>query len=338
MIRPRNAILIVLCMAGLVSCRRSEAPWHDGTPLLGVICLDDADGGGALCCGYNYELLQRFARSSGRLAHIRLDPDGRAVLDSLRSGAVDVVAFPYKDSIQSDSTLLQVPLDSSGVWVFSSSQDVHAGKAAQWLREFVLRPDYPLFRQPFFDVYNPLKRVSADFISPYDSLFRIYADTLHWDWKLLAALVYKESKFHIEARSSRGASGLMQLLPDTAESFGCSNPLDPEENIRAGVSMLRAVEKRYKRIAANPEELTKFTLAAYNAGTGRMKDCINYARHTGTDVSRWENIASVIPQMKLDSIAALDTIKHGPFHGGRETITYVRRVRAYHERYRHICP
>lgn len=336
--RPLNAILILLCMAGLLSCRHREAPWHDGTPLLGIICLDDSDCNNSLCCGYNYELLQRFARNSGRSADIRLAPSGWSLLDSLRSGAIDVVAYPFKNSICADSTLVQVPLDSSGVWVFSSAQDVHADKASAWLKEFVLRPDYPIFRQPFFDVYNPLKRVSADFISPYDSLFRAYADTLGWDWKLLAALVYKESKFHIEARSSRGASGLMQLLPDTAESFGCDNPLDPEENIRAGVKMLRAVEKRYRRVAANPEELTKFTLAAYNAGTGRLKDCINYARHTGTDISRWENIAAVIPQMKLDSIAALDTIKHGPFHGGHETISYVRRVRAYHERYRHICP
>ncbi|MBO7643581.1 MAG: transglycosylase SLT domain-containing protein, partial [Bacteroidales bacterium] len=145
------------------------------------------------------------------------------------------------------------------------------------------------------------------------------------------------SKFHIEVRSPRGAAGLMQLVPDTAESYGCSNPLDPEENIRAGVMMLRAIEKRYRRLAADPEELSKFTLAAYNAGTGRLKDCINYARHSGKDVSRWENIAAVIPQMQHDSIAALDTIKFGAFNG-RETLSYVRRVRAFHERYRHICP
>lgn len=338
MIRPLlNAVLTLLCLAGLLSCWHREAPWHDGTPLTGVISTDGACGSRTLEAGYSYALLQRFARSSGRSSDIRLAPSVRASLDSLRSGALDVVAFPFRDSIPADSTLITVPLDSCGVWVFCSDQDVHADKASEWLAEFRLRPDYRIFRQPFFDVYNPLKRVSADFISPYDSLFRAYADTLGWDWKLLAALVYQESKFHIEVRSPRGAAGLMQLVPDSAESYGCSNPLDPEENIRAGVMMLRAIEKRYRRLAADPEELSKFTLAAYNAGTGRLKDCINYARHSGKDVSRWENIAAVIPEMQHDSIAALDTIKFGAFNG-RETLSYVRRVRAFHERYRHICP
>ena len=336
--RPLNAILILLCMAGLLSCRHREKPWHDGTPLLGVICTDGSSGVRSLNSGFSYDLMKRFARSSGRSAHIIIAPARYSALDSLRSGAIDIAAFPYKDSIDLDSTLVQVPLDSCGVWVFSSDQEIPAGKAKEWLAEIMRQPDYPLFKQPYFDVYNPLKRVSADFISPYDSLFRAYADTLGWDWKMLAALVYQESKFHIEVQSARGAAGLMQLLPKTAKHFGCSNPIDPEENIRAGVKMLRAVEKRYKRVAANPDELAKFTLAAYNAGTGRIRDCINYARHTGTDVSRWENVAAVIPDMKRDSIAALDTIKHGTFIGGRETISYVRRVRAFHDRYRHICP
>ena len=328
------AILAIACAA---SCNRSEDPWHDGTPLRGAVSLSGSEPGYELLCGYNYELISRYAAHSGRKAEIRLAAHKEAILDSLRSGDLDVVAFPWQDSIAMDSTLVQIASDSCGVWVFSSSREVEAGKAAEWLAEFRARPDYPIIRQPFFDIYNPLTRVSADFISPYDSLLRVYADTLGWDWKMLAALVYQESKFKIEARSARGAAGLMQLLPDTAHHFGCDNVLDPEQNIRAGVKMLLAVRSRYRKLAANPDELTKFTLAGYNAGTGRLRDCINYARHLGVDVSYWDNIAAVIPDMQHDSIAALDTIKHGTFSGGRETVSYVRKVRRYHNRYTHIC-
>jgi membrane-bound lytic murein transglycosylase F len=298
----------------------------------------ESEGGGPLDCGYNYELINRFARSSGRVAHVRLAGRRESVLDSLRSGAIDLVAFPRRDSIALDTAFVQIRPDSSGVWVFPSSDQIQADKAAEWLKSFRESEKYPLVRQPFFDSYNPMKRVSADFISPYDSLLRVYADTLGWDWKLLAAVIYQESKFRIEARSPMGAAGLMQLLPGTARHFGCDDPLDPEKNIRAGVKMLLAVEKRYKRVAANPDELTKYTLAAYNAGTGRIRDCINYARHLGADVSKWENVAAVIPEMKRDSVAATGHLRHGPFHGGKETVSYVRKVRAYHERYRHICP
>lgn len=335
--RAARTALALLALACAVSCIRDGGPWHDGTPLRGAISMQDSEPGSELRCGYNYELLSRYATSSGRRHDIRLAAHKEAVLDSLRTGSLDVVAFPWKESIEPDSTLLQICADSCGIWVFSSQRAVEAEKAAQWLRDFRARPDYPLIHQPFFDIYNPMKRVSADFISPYDSLLRVYADTLGWDWKLLAAVVYQESKFKIEARSGRGAAGLMQLLPDTARHFGCSNPIDPEQNIRAGVRMLLAVRHRYHKLAANPNELTKYTLAGYNAGTGRLKDCINYARHLGADVSRWDNVAAVIPDMQHDSIAALDTIKYGTFSGGRETVSYVRKVRRYHERYTHIC-
>ncbi len=322
----------------LVSCIRDDGPWHDGTPLTGVISLKGSTQTRELRCGYNYEMLRRYAKSTGRTSHIRLEREGENILDSLRAGRLDVVCFPLCDSLRADSTLLQVSADSCGVWVFASGSKVESEQAAGWIKGFRSQSCYPVVRQPFFDVYNPMKRISADFISPYDSLLRVYADTLGWDWKLLAAVVYQESKFHIEVRSPRGAAGLMQLIPDTAEHFGCRNTLDPEENIRAGVKMLMAVGSRFRKVAASPGELTQFTLAGYNAGTGRVRDCINYARHLGADVSRWENIAAVIPDMKHDSIAALDTIKYGNFYGGWETVSYVRKVRAYHERYRHICP
>lgn len=326
--RTPSAIFATVALICLVSCQ--ESAWHDGTPLLGAISLED-DSSRSLICGYNYELLSRFARSSGRTAEVRLAGRLEQVLDSLRTGSLDVVIFPYRDSVSIDSTLVQMPSDSCGVWVFAASRAVEAEKATQWMKEFRGRPDYLLIRQPFFDVYNPLKRVSADFISPYDSLLRAYADTLGWDWKMLAAVIYQESKFHIEARSPRGAAGLMQLVPSTVKSFGCHNTLDPEENIRAGVALLRAIEKRYRHIAAGPDELAKFTLAAYNAGTGRMRHCINYARHKGADVSRWENVAALIPEMQSDSTVT-------SFLSGRQTIAYVRRVRAIHQRYHHICP
>ena len=326
------AVLGMLCMA---SCLRG--PLHDGSPLRCAISLADAETDYRLLCGYNYELAERFAEAEGRSAKIRLAGKRESVLDSLRHGRLDLVILPYADTLASDSLLIWHPADSCGIWVFAAEDQAQAEFAGGWLQQLHTMPYYAQLRQPFLDIYNPMLRVSADFISPYDSLIKVYADTLGWDWKMLAALIYQESKFRIEARSPKGASGLMQLLPNTARRFGCHDWLNPEENLRAGTMMLRTVEKKYKHIAADRNELAKFTLAAYNAGAARIADCINYARHLGVDVSRWENVAAVIPDMKHDSIAALDTIKLGAFHG-RETVSYVRRVNRYYKHYLHICP
>lgn len=326
------AALGMLCLASCIS-----GPLHDGSPLRCAISLAGAESGSRLLCGYNYELAERFAEAEGREATIRLAGHQESVIDSLKHGKLDLVMLPYADSLAADSLLVWHPADSCGIWIFSAADEAQAEFAGNWLSQLHTLPEYAQLRQPFLDIYNPMTRVSADFISPYDSLIKVYADTLGWDWKLLAALIYQESKFHIEARSPKGAAGLMQLVPNTARHFGCRDWLNPEENIRAGSLMLRAVEQKYKRIAANPAELAKYTLAAYNAGASRIEDCVRYARHLGVDVSYWENVAAVIPDMKHDSIAALDAIKLGTFHG-RETVSYVRRVNRYYKHYRHICP
>jgi len=79
------------------------------------------------------------------------------------------------------------------------------------------------------------------------------------DWKLVAAVVAAESNFNPAAISPKGAQGLMQLMPETAELYKVNDPFNPKENIDAGVRHLKWLIRRY-------EGKLDLALAAYNAG------------------------------------------------------------------------
>jgi soluble lytic murein transglycosylase-like protein len=80
---------------------------------------------------------------------------------------------------------------------------------------------------------------------------------------LIDAVIAVESAYRVRAVSSRGASGLMQLMPDTARLYGVTDIFDPRQNITAGARHLRGLLDRYGQDLAR-------ALAAYNAGAGAI--------------------------------------------------------------------
>ncbi|MCR4570615.1 MAG: transglycosylase SLT domain-containing protein [Bacteroidales bacterium] len=170
-------------------------------------------------------------------------------------------------------------------------------------------------------------------ISPYDSLIKHYSDSVGLDWRLVSAVIYHESRFDNDVRSHRGAAGLMQMMPSTAEWLGADDITDPIEGVRVGTLYLKRLHNAYRNHTDDPQERLKFALAAYNAGIGRIQDCIHFARLRGVDSSYWANIVSIIPEMRDDSILEIDTIKFGKFRGD-ETIAYVDNVLEKYEQYK----
>ncbi len=81
--------------------------------------------------------------------------------------------------------------------------------------------------------------------------------------ELLEAVVQVESGYNADAVSSKGAAGLMQLMPGTAHALGVSDPFDPEQNLMGGAKYLRQQLDRF-----NGDE--RKALAAYNAGPGAV--------------------------------------------------------------------
>jgi hypothetical protein len=84
------------------------------------------------------------------------------------------------------------------------------------------------------------------------------------DPQLVHAIIKVESEYHPKAVSRKGAMGLMQLIPETAQRFGVENPFNPKENIEGGVSYLKHLLDHFGGDLS-------LSLAAYNAGEGAVQ-------------------------------------------------------------------
>lgn len=92
-----------------------------------------------------------------------------------------------------------------------------------------------------------------------DAIVNQVADDYAVDKALVQAVIHAESAFNSRAVSAKGASGLMQLMPETAHRYGVHDIFDPEQNVIGGVRYLRDLLKTFGHNL-------RLTLAAYNAG------------------------------------------------------------------------
>jgi membrane-bound lytic murein transglycosylase F len=169
---------------------------------------------------------------------------------------------------------------------------------------------------------------SGTFISEYDALIQQYAAEIGWDWRLVAALIWQESRFNPRARSWAGATGLMQLMPATAKRFGLQTMQEiyqPELNIKAGTKYIAWLDDFWNDIP-DPLEKLKFIMASYNAGEGHVKDAQRLASKYGSDPNRWDGHVEYYllnkskPQFYLDPVC-----KYG-YCRGSEPFNYVRSI------------
>jgi len=150
------------------------------------------------------------------------------------------------------------------------------------LRSEYRKKTYNILARRYFEQPRLAHFAGLDQLSPYDDLVRQHATAFDFDWRLIVAQMYQESKFDPAAQSSAGALGLMQLLPSTAQSVGVTDPLQPDAGIRGGVAYLDQLRRRFDA-DVSPRERTWFALAAYNIGFHRIERARRQAAHRGSD-------------------------------------------------------
>jgi soluble lytic murein transglycosylase-like protein len=137
------------------------------------------------------------------------------------------------------------------------------------------------------------KGVLGERAAQFDALIEENAQAHGVNPHLVLAVIQQESGFNPKARSHKGAMGLMQLMPATAEELGVSDPYNPSENIRGGVAYLKGLLVKF-------QQNVELALAAYNAGPTAVTryGTVPPYRETQNYVTRIKTAVDAIPKGK----------------------------------------
>jgi membrane-bound lytic murein transglycosylase F len=225
-------------------------------------------------------------------------------------------------------------------WLVRKNSPQLLGAVNTWIEENEKKLIPILYSKYFLNSKNSYYRSTSPFsslagnrISVFDELIQEGASELGWDWRLLASLVYRESRFDTAATSYAGAQGLLQLMPVTLERFGVENPNDPIESLSGGVRYLRYLDKFWLERVPEVNERIKFILASYNIGHGHVEDAWRLALKYGANTQTWEEVAEYLA-LKSDPEYYLDPLVRSGFAKGHLAVNYVRDILSVFESYK----
>ena len=245
----------------------------------------------------------------------------------------------YYDELQLG---LEVSKEEPVTWALRSTSPNLLQAVNSWLVEkkkvFIPRTYARYFlnsKNQYERTTNAYSSLGGNRISVYDELIQAQAQSLGWDWRLLAALVYKESRFDTTALSYAGAQGLLQLMPVTVERFGVTNPNDPVESLKGGVKYLQYLDKFWMERVPETNERIKFILASYTIGQGHVDDAWRLTLKYRKNTQSWQEVSNFL-NLKSDPKYYRDPVVKSGYAKGHIAVKYVSDVLALFQSYKDL--
>lgn len=344
----------------LVHCGHKEVTWQvlvqpagkdaivDVTQLVGKTVYVEKDS------KYHYRLNNLNEELGGGINIISVDRDSlitEDLIDMVESGeipltVVDSDIAELNKSYYPDLDIgMKLSLDQYSSWAVGIGCDSLASRIDRWEKR---RDNSDIIRE-IYKKYFEISKIPAPYedaasafglsikpggkISPFDSSFRRYGEKYGFDWLLLAAIAFNESRFDNGIVSWAGAVGVMQLMPSTARAQGFENAdlMNPDVNIMAATKLLRNLDSLLAAKIPDEDERLKFVVAAYNCGLGHIYDAISLAAKYGLDPTRWTGNVSEAALMKSRPQYYNDPVVKNGYFRGRETVEFVEKVMSvYH--------
>jgi len=204
-------------------------------------------------------------------------------------------------------------------WAVRKTSPELLAEINKWMAHFVKTQEYKNIYNKYYRNPKAVRIFESDYysspkrkISRYDKLIKKYSKKIGWDWKLLASVIYQESKF----KHHSSEFGLMQLMPATARKFGIDSASTPSQHIAAGVAYIKMIDSNLSDKIIDQEQRKKFIIASYNAGSGHVEDARKLAEKYGKDPNIWDdNVAVFMRYKSIPKYYNDNVVKSGPCKG-----------------------
>ncbi len=247
--------------------------------------------------GFQFELLDDFCEKAGLKLDLLVNDSIEDCYQMLSEGNADLFAGIIDSTVVLDTTfhriLIETPveLDERFIWIFPDREGDTSLTTVinDWLEVYGRKG----MRDSFYRYFphgrnNASTHIDNKNICAYDKLIKAEAKKIHWDWRLIASIIYQESRFKPDLESSQGAYGLMQLMPVVMENYDIDYESPPEDQLRAAGKLLLHLQNELPESIADSLERQKFVLASYNAGLGNILESRKKAERNGKDPDLWE--------------------------------------------------
>ena len=252
-------------------------------------------------------------------------------------GLVNTTYFPQLDV----STAISFPQHVA--WAVHQQSDSLRSVISQWITAYQKTRPYAVLYNKYFQNRHEYRNIHSEYytlgsgkISRYDETIKKEAERIGWDWRLMASIIFQESRFNPEAVSWAGAFGLMQLMPGTAKTYGITLESSPEAQIRAGASFIKWLDDRFIDEIADPNERINFVLASYNIGLGHIQDARRLAKKYEADPNVWHSSVDQWLLKKSDPTYYTDPVVKYGYARGIETYNFVKQIISRYEHYKNI--
>lgn len=200
-------------------------------------------------------------------------------------------------------------------------------------------------RRKYFDNQNLSVKANKEYsslkdgqLTPYDDYLKAECVRYGWDWRLLAAIMYQESKFETRKVSWAGAFGLFGFMPGTAKQYGISPSSSPEAQITAAIRKLDKNYKQWNVEVKDSLECMNFTLATFNSGRGHIDDARALCDKYGKDKNIWTDHVNLMLLNLSKPLYYRDPLVRNGYCRGVETYDYIIEVGQRYAEYKAAFP